>query len=113
MKNLIDFLSAIQAATQLKVFWLVTGLATEEKIAGTDERLNGLARDLFQQAGISLNWRREAGLHDRYVVFDNGVLFKLGRGLDIFQPAGGLALNNQELRKVRGCSVDVFKAVTD
>ncbi|MCA9231775.1 MAG: dynamin family protein [Caldilineales bacterium] len=109
MKNLIDFLSAIQAATQLKMFWLVTGPVTGEKVSGTDARLNELAKDLFQQAGISLNWRREEGLHDRYVAFDNGVLFKMGRGLDIFQPAGGLALNNQELRKVRSCSIDVFK----
>ena len=109
MKNLIDFFTTIQIAARIKIFWLVTSPITEDRISGTDERLNELAKDLYEQAGISLNWRREPGLHDRHVVFDNGVLFKLGRGLDIFQPAGGLALNNQELRKVRGCSVDVFR----
>lgn len=109
MKNLIDFFTAIQSATKLKSFWLVTGVITEEKFAGTDARLNDLAKDLFHQAGITLNWRREAGLHDRYAVFDNGILFKMGRGLDIYQPAGGLALNNQELRKVRSCSIDIFR----
>lgn len=110
MKNLVDFITTIQRVTSLKTLWLVTGEITEEKAAGTDARLNDLAKDLFHQAGITLNWRREAGIHDRFVAFDNGVLFKMGRGLDIFQPAGGLALNNQELRKVRGCSIDVFRA---
>jgi hypothetical protein len=110
MKNLVDFITTIQRTTSLKTLWLVTGEITEEKAAGTDARLNALAKDLFHQAGITLNWRREAGIHDRYVAFDNGVLFKMGRGLDIFQAAGGLALNNQQLRKVRGCSIDVFRA---
>jgi hypothetical protein len=109
MKNLVDFITTIQRVTNLKTLWLVTGQVTEEKAAGTDTRLNDLAKDLFQQAGIILNWRRETGIHDRYATFNNGVLFKMGRGLDIFQAAGGLALNNQELRRVRGCGIDVFR----
>jgi len=113
VKNLIDFLSTIQSATKIKSFWLITGPITDERPAGTDERFNELTRELFKQAGIHFEWRRETGLHDRLAVFNNGVLFKLGRGLDIFQPAGGLALNNQELRKVRGCSIDAFRVPSE
>ncbi len=111
VKNLIDFFTAIQGATKLKNFWVVTGITTDEKSAGTDAKFNKLAEEIFQQAGFTLHFKRVEGIHDRHAVFNNGVMFKLGRGLDIFKPAGGLALNNQELREVRACGVDVFRTV--
>ena len=47
-------------------------------------------------------------IHDRYLVLDNGCVFKLGRGLDIYKPATGLAARDQSLRQVRACEIDVF-----
>jgi hypothetical protein len=46
--------------------------------------------------------------HDRAVVCNNGTLFKLGRGLDIYKPATGLASHRHASRRVRRCEIDVF-----
>ncbi len=64
------------------------------------------ARSLFE--GVTLTLRRATGLHDRFVMLDHGVLFTLGRGLDIYKPATGLAVHRMANRKVRETSVDVF-----
>jgi hypothetical protein len=44
----------------------------------------------------------------RSFVLNNGYVFKLGRGLDIFKPAAGLASRDETLREVRVCEIDVF-----
>ena len=46
--------------------------------------------------------------HDRCLVLDHGVLFKLGRGLDIYKPAMGLAAHRSANRKVRETEIDIF-----
>ncbi len=66
------------------------------------------AKDLFKNYGVALTVRRETGLHDRFFMLDHGVLFKLGRGLDIFKPAFGLAEHRPANRRVRETDVDVF-----
>jgi hypothetical protein len=33
-------------------------------------------------------------IHDRFAIFDTGIVFKLGRGLDIYKPVTGLASTN-------------------
>ena len=47
-------------------------------------------------------------LHDRFVTLDNGNVWKLGRGLDIYKPATGIASVQAALRKVRDCEIDIF-----
>lgn len=37
-----------------------------------------------------------------------GLLFKLGRGLDVYKPATGLAAHRPALRRVRASEIDVF-----
>jgi hypothetical protein len=46
--------------------------------------------------------------HDRSFTLDNGFVFKLGRGLDIYKPVAGLAARDPSLRQVRPCEIDVF-----
>jgi len=57
---------------------------------------------------VALSLRYQAGLHDRYLVLDHGVLFKLGRGLDFYKPATGLAAHRPANRRVRETEIDVF-----
>jgi hypothetical protein len=47
-------------------------------------------------------------IHDRFFALDNGFVFKLGRGLDIYKPAAGLAVRDSSLRQVRSCEIDIF-----
>lgn len=69
---------------------------------------DGLCAALFKENGVTLNVTERTDLHDRYVMLDSGVLFKLGRGLDIYKPATGLASSQQSARKVRQCEIDCF-----
>jgi hypothetical protein len=48
-------------------------------------------------------------IHDRSFTLDNGVVFKLGRGLDIYKPVAGLAARDASLRQVRPCEIDLFE----
>ena len=41
-------------------------------------------------------------------MLDHGVLFKLGRGLDVYKPATGLAAHRSASRRVRATEIDVF-----
>ena len=97
------------STTKLRNLFLQTTVLPKEYLEENDAIFERLASDFFEQAGLTLEWSRASEIHDRYVVFDNGVMFKLGRGLDIFKPALGLANKNQEIRKVRDCTIDVFR----
>jgi hypothetical protein len=52
-------------------------------------------------------------IHDRFAIFDTGIVFKLGRGLDIYKPVTGLASTNPEIRKVHNSEIDVFGPIAD
>jgi hypothetical protein len=49
-----------------------------------------LDRDNFEKAGMRGNLRVDDTIHDRFFVLDNGTVYKLGRGLDIYKLAAGL-----------------------
>lgn len=70
--------------------------------------MNEVGADLFRSFGTSLTIRIDATIHDRYVVCNHGLLFKLGRGLDIYKPAMGLASHRPASRRVRKTDIDVF-----
>jgi len=108
IRNLNDFLLHLAESAHPKTIEVVTGFTAEE-FAGRQQRaFDDAARDLFKNYGVTATLRRETGLHDRYLMLDHGVLFKLGRGLDIYKPAVGLAEHRPANRRVRETDVDVF-----
>lgn len=108
IRNLKEFLLHVAEVARLKSIEIVTRFESLDMGGHQDRVINDIAKDLFQQFGVALTLRREPNLHDRYLVLDHGVLFKLGRGLDIYKPAMGLAAHRQASRRVRETEIDVF-----
>jgi signal recognition particle receptor subunit beta len=108
IRNLTDLLLHIAETARLKEIEVVTGFAPLERVEYQDRTFDRAAKDLFANYGVMLTLRRETGLHDRFLMLDHGVMFKLGRGLDIYKPAVGLAEHRSANRKVRETEIDVF-----
>lgn len=108
IRNLNEFLLHVAESARPKEIEIVTGFAPVESSGHQERALENTTRDLFQSFGVSLKFRRDTGLHDRYLMLDHGVLFKLGRGLDVYKPATGLAAHRPASRKVRETEIDVF-----
>ncbi len=108
IRNLNEFLLHVAEAACPKAIDIVTRFEPLDTVGHQDRAIDNTAKDLFQNFGVALTVRREANLHDRYLVLDHGVLFKLGRGLDIYKPATGLAAHRSASRRVRETEVDVF-----
>lgn len=87
---------------------VLTGFTVSDLAVNQDRAIDTCTKDLFQSYGVSLSVTRTEGLHDRYLILDNGVVFKLGRGLDIYKPATGLAAHRPANRRVRETGIDVF-----
>ena len=108
IRNLTELIDSVLKSANLRRIFISTGLNDDPKSPGNDDAFNELAKQLHKNAGVHLDWKRDASLHDRYVVLNNGNLIKLGRGLDIFEPASGLAVTDQSLRQVKECEIDAF-----
>ena len=108
IRNLNEFLLHVAEVARPKEIEIVTGFAPAEQAAHQERALDNTAKDLFQNFGVLLTLRRDTVPHDRSLVLDHGVLFKLGRGLDIYKPAMGLAAHRSANRKVRETEIDVF-----
>ncbi len=108
IRNLNEFLLHVAEAARPKVIAIVTRFEPLDAVGHQDRAFDNTASDLFRTFGVTLTLRRQANLHDRYLVLDSGVLFKLGRGLDIYKPATGLAAHRPASRRVRETEVDVF-----
>jgi len=108
IRNLNEFLLHVAEVARPKAIDIVTRFEPLDTVGHQDRAVDNTAGDLFRNFGVALTLRREANLHDRYLVLDNGVLFKLGRGLDIYKPATGLAAHRPASRRVRETEVDVF-----
>jgi len=108
IRNLNEFLLHVADSVRPKAIDIVTRFEPLDTAGHQDRAIDNTAKDLFQNFGVALTLRREANLHDRYLILDNGVLFKLGRGLDIYKPATGLAAHREASRRVRETEVDVF-----
>lgn len=80
-----------------------------ERLEFNKNFFDDLARDVFNDHGISLDVSFSESLHDRYIFSDAGYVVKLGRGLDIYKPSTGLASHRQESRKVRACDITIFE----
>ena len=119
---LIDpYLAAPHQVRNLKEFLLITAEASKPKeilvvTSGTWNDGNGtnvrimeqVGNDLFRSYGTVLTIKIDPTIHDRYVICDHGLLYKLGRGLDIYKPAVGLASHRPASRRVRRTDIDVF-----
>jgi signal recognition particle receptor subunit beta len=108
IRNLNEFLLHVAEAAHPREIEVVTGFSLLERAAHQDRAVDNAAKDLFKNYGVTLTLRRDTGLHDRFLMLDHGVLFKLGRGLDIYKPAVGLAEHRPANRRVRETEVDVF-----
>lgn len=108
MRNLNAFLLHVAETAHPKEIEVITGSAPIESATHQEHAFNEAARDLFSTYGVTLTMRRDTSLHDRFVLLDHGVLFTLGRGLDIYKPATGLGVHRLANRRVRQTSIDVF-----
>jgi len=108
LRNLQEFLMHVAEAAKPKAIEIVTSHLDGEMMVQQNRVLDKVTKDLFQQFGVALTLRRENGLHDRYLRLNHGVLFKLGRGLDMYKPATGLAAYRPTSRHVRATEIDVF-----
>lgn len=108
IRNLGEFLLHVAESAHPRELEVVTSFAPIEQVERQDRAFDHAAKDLFKNYGVTLTLRRETGLHDRFLMLDNGVLFKLGRGLDIYKPAVGLAEHRSANRRVRQTGIDVF-----
>ena len=108
VRNLSEFLLVVAETAKPKEILVITSNTWAEG-NGTNVRVMvQFSEDLFRNFGISLSIDIDADIHDRYVVCDHGVLFKLGRGLDVYKPATGLAFHRPGSRRVRRTDVDIF-----
>lgn len=110
LRNLSEFFACARKNSSMKTVRLITAHLTDSEVAENDALLRGVATQL-ESVGVNFCWDREHSIHDRFVVLDTGILFKLGRGLDIYKSASGLALSTPELRTVHECEIDVFSTV--
>jgi hypothetical protein len=108
VRNLKEFVLVIAESAKPKELLVVTSSTWNEGTGANVRIMDEVGQDLFRSYGTSLSITVDPTIHDRYVVFDHGLLFKLGRGLDIYKPATGLASHRQASRKVRRTDIDVF-----
>lgn len=108
LRNLGEFLLHLAESARPKEVEVVTKFTDVDATARQDCAVDDLAKELFRNYGVRLSLRRDADIHDRFLVMDHDVLFKLGRGLDFYKPATGLARHRPDLREVRKTEVDVF-----
>jgi len=110
--NFGQFCSLAVSKGDVKHIILKTGTAFGEDLDDTDSRLENLKRELSKNHGVKMEWSRSEKLHDREVIFSNGWIVKVGRGLDIYYPPeswSSVGAFNYNLRKCRQTKVDVLR----
>jgi hypothetical protein len=107
-RNLAEFVMTVLEAAKLKTLNIVTREVSDSSPDADKEYFEALDRDAFEKAGMRIVVTIDHNIHDRSFTLDNGFVFKLGRGLDIYKPVAGLAARDPSLRQVRPCEIDVF-----
>jgi hypothetical protein len=107
-RNLSEFVMALLDGAKLKVLHIVTREKNDLPEVTTQEFYKRLDIDAYEKKGMRVDMTVDETIHDRFFILDNGCVFKLGRGLDIYKPATGLAARDPVLRQVRACEIDVF-----
>jgi hypothetical protein len=107
-RNLGEFVMALVECAKLKTLHIITREVGDPATNADKAYYDALDRDTFEKAGMHLVHIIDPEVHDRSFTLDNGFVFKLGRGLDIYKPVAGLAARDSSLRQVRLCDIDVF-----
>jgi hypothetical protein len=108
-RNLSEFVMAVlNGGAKLKTLNIITREVSDTSPDADKHYYDALDRDAFDKAGMRVVYAIDHEIHDRSFTLDNGFVFKLGRGLDIYKPAAGLAARDPGLRQVRACQIDVF-----
>jgi hypothetical protein len=108
-RNLGEFVMAVlDGGAKLKTLNIITREVSDTSPDADKQYYEALDRDAFEKAGMRVVHTIDGEIHDRSFTLDNGFVFKLGRGLDIYKPAAGLAAGDPGLRQVRSCEIDVF-----
>lgn len=108
LRNLKEFLLVIAEVAKPKEILVFTSGTWINGNSTTSSMVRQVCEDLFRNFGTNLTVEVDLSVHDRYVVCDHGILFKMGRGLDIYKPATGLASYRPGNRRVRQTEIDVF-----
>jgi signal recognition particle receptor subunit beta len=108
-ENLGEFVMTLVQFAKLKTLYIITREVDDTSPDADKKYYDALDRDTFEKVGMRVVHAIDPEIHDRSFTLDNGFVFKLGRGLDIYKPATGLALRDSSLRNVRACEIDVFE----
>jgi signal recognition particle receptor subunit beta len=107
-RNLTEFVMILLEGAKLKTLHINTREKNDPPGEADEKFFKQLDRDSFEKGGMRVDVMFDDDVHDRFLILNNGCVFKLGRGLDIFKPAAGLAARDAALRQVRPCEIDVF-----
>ena len=106
-RNLLECVMVLITHSKPKTLHIITR-ETNDPADGDQGFYDSLDRDAFEKAGVKITYTLDAEIHDRFLVLDNGFVFKLGRGIDIYKPVAGLASRDPGLRQARPCEIDIF-----
>jgi hypothetical protein len=99
----------LEGGAKLKTLNIVTREVSDTSSDADKPYYDALDQDAFEKAGMRVVHTIDPEIHDRSFTLDNGFVFQLGRGLDIYKPVAGLASRDSSLRQVRVCEIDVFE----
>jgi predicted GTPase len=113
VENFSRFCALAISLGDVKEVSLKSGITFGEDLDDADSRLETLKRDLAENHGVKFDWSRSEKLHARKIIFSNGWIVKIDRGLDIYYPPDNWAsvgAFNYNLRKCRKSDVDVLRS---
>ena len=107
-RNLQEVVEWLRDTGPVKTIRIITGHRDDLETAEGDQQLRLIA-DQLAGRGVDLNWERDRNEHDRFLMLDNGIVFKLGKGLDIYRATQGLGVNNPIYRRIKSrTTIDVM-----
>ena len=107
-RNLQEVVQWLCDTGPVKTIRIITGHRDDLETAEGDQQLRLIAEQLAGQ-GVDLNWERDRNEHDRFLMLDTGIVFKLGKGLDIYRATQGLGVNNPIYRRIKSrTTIDVM-----
>ncbi len=107
-RNLQEVVQWLCDAGPVKSIRVVTGHRDDLETSEGDQQLRLIAEQLTGH-GVNLSWERDRHEHDRFLLLDNGIVFKLGKGLDIYRATQGLGVNNPIYRRIKSrTTIDVM-----
>ncbi len=111
IQNFVRFCETILKSSSIKNIQLITGYDDKTQLAEIAEKLDELKQSLIE-IDVELEVKLNPNIHDREIRIDNGLVVKIGRGLDFYQKPGGwfeVGANDLSLRKCLETKVDIFR----